>query len=372
MNPLDPRSGETRAVATAAAAGTSPAERGVSVALLAAVGLAGIALGAWLRPGPPAEVRRPTSSERPPVVATPGAARTPSPAPVVESTAAATPTPTPSGGMVAWPGAAAGRYTPVLGGGEGPRAGGAGDTLAAAPRSLSGAAPHAADAGAGRERPAERPPRSIKPPITAEGGADLIEDGVALTTPLLAVLREGGRVVLYDPRAGGSPGLPRDIEGGWAWLGDCQRFRIDAAQGAGSEAGDVRGIGRGSGSPRLGWAVPARGCARATRRLRVPQGGGLVDLHGRQWRVPGSGETVQAVPGRGGGAPLWSTEVPWPAVRIRILGAYRSSGGRAEELWIVAVDEEGAPRAMRRVLLADAATIRAEPWASVGSGSGER
>ena len=359
--------GTVRDLPAEAPPGSRP-DRGVSVALLAAVLLAGVAVGGWLA----GDARAPA-----PATAAAVAEQAPRPQPTpgqaggVEAVPDA-PAATRQGSPTSWP--AAGTYAPVAGSwveGGGSRR--SADTLMAAPELPGGREPvagGASEAGPEEAAPVEaaetRPPTPRRAEISDQGAAERIEDPVALATPLLAVQRDGGRVVLYEPRAGGTVGLSREIEGGWGWLGDCRRFRIDIAMGPSREAGTVRAVGRGTGAARVGWAVPVRGCARASRRLRAAGRGPLVDAGGIRWTVEAGAGRITAR--SSSGAQVWSGEAPPGAVGVRMLGAYRLPAGAGEEVWMVAIDHGGAPRAFLRVVSGHAAGgPRTDGWMSLGA-----
>jgi hypothetical protein len=330
---------------------------------LAAVLLAGVAIGGWAGPDrlapapPPSLARAPAAAAEPPgreIARPPLEAAGPVPDAALAERPEADAT---------WP--AAGRYAPVSGGWtEGGETRLPADTLAAAPDLPGSRAPEAdvAPAAAAVPRAARRAE------VSDPGAAERIEDPVALGTPLLAVQREGGRVVLYEPRAGGSAGVPREIEGGWAWLGDCRRFRVDIALGPSPEAGTVRAVGRGTGAARVGWAVPARGCADASRRLRGVGEGARVDAGGVAWRVEPAAGGARITGRSSSGAEVWSGAAPGSAAGVRILGAYLLPRGAGEEVWVVATDQGGSPRAFLRVVGGRApGGPRTDGWVSLGA-----
>jgi len=337
-------------------------DRGVSAGLLAAVLMAGVAIGGWVGPDRLAPAAASSPARVPAAAAEPRGreiARPPLEDAGPAQDAALTERPEAD---ATWP--AAGRYAPVAGGWmEGGETRRPADTLAAAPELPGSRAPEADVAPVAAATRAAR-----RAEVSEPGAAERIEDPVALGTPLLAVQREGGRVVLYEPRAGGSAGVPREIEGGWAWLGDCRRFRVDIALGPSPEAGTVRAVGRGTGAARVGWAVPARGCADASRRLRGAGEGARVDAGGVAWRVePGAGGA--RLTGRSSsGAEVWSGVAPGSAAGIRILGAYRLARGAGEEVWVVATDKGGSPLAFLRVVGGRApGGPQVEGWVSLGA-----
>jgi hypothetical protein len=335
-------------------------DRGVSVGLLTAVLLTGVAIGGWLAAdeGTPAPVAAAAAGEAP--------RREPAPPPV-EAPGSLLDAPPAKGQGSAGARPAAGTYTPVAGGSvEGGETRPWADTLMAAP-DLPGRREPEADGAPAALAATPRAPRQAE--ISDPGVAERIEDPAALGTPLLAVQREGGRVVLYDPRAGGSTGVPHEIEGGWGWLGDCRRIRIDLAMGPSHEAGTVRAVGRGTGAARVGWVVPVRGCAGASRRLRRAGGGSLVAAGGVTWKVEPTAGGVRITGRSSSGAEVWSREAPRSAGGVRILGAYRPARGAGdEEVWIVATDDAGAPRAFLRVVGGRApGGPRTDGWVSLGA-----
>ncbi len=341
-------------------ASRGPVGPGVSVGLLTAVLLTGVAIGGWLAAdeGTPAPVAVAAAGEAP--------RREPAPPPVeAPGSLPDSPPAKRQGSAGARP--AAGTYTPVAGGWvEGGETRPWADTLMAAPE-LPGRREPEADGAPAAPAATPRAPRRAE--ISDPGAAERIEDPAALGTPLLAVQREGGRVVLYEPRAGGSAGVPREIEGGWGWLGDCRRIRIDLAMGPSREAGTVRAVGRGTGAARVGWVVPVRGCAGASRRLRRAGGGSLVDAGGVTWKVEPAAGGVRITGRSSSGAEVWSGEAPRSAGGVRILGAYRPlRGAGEEEVWIVATDDAGAPRAFLRVVGGRApGGPRTDGWVSLGA-----
>jgi hypothetical protein len=198
--------------------------------------------------------------------------------------------------------------------------------------------------------------------------AQAIPRGMALRSPLLALARPGGRVVLHGLTAGGGV-LAAAIEGDWAVIGRCaERVRVDFALPA-AAAGAMRGIGRAAGEPewRAEPLVPAHVCAAASQAFQRPRppadaqrvafgsagvGEGfhandlreLIEVRGGALLLfQDESRAVLIAAGRGPSAPslLWSHTgsdgVPW------LLGVYRSGG--MMEAWVL-FGERGAPRAL--------------------------
>jgi hypothetical protein len=118
--------------------------------------------------------------------------------------------------------------------------------------------------------PSSAEPRVKDPPRPRP--AQAIPRGIALQSPLLALARPGGRVVLHGLSAGGGP-IPAAIEGDWGVIGRCSdRVRIDFAVPAAS-AGAMRGIGRAEREPewRVEPVVPTHVCAAATQNYQRPR-----------------------------------------------------------------------------------------------------
>lgn len=208
---------------------------------------------------------------------------------------------------------------------------------AAAPAPDTGTTPSPPGAGAAtgfRPAPAQGLPR-----------------GVALRHPMLAIIRPGGRAVMYDLGLGGGP-TPSGLEGEWAVIGDCaRRVRVEFAMRS-RRVGEVQGAGRVAGS--AGWSgepvVAAQACAAASEQFVGPRDpsaadreqfepvardAGLAgwDLHqvvaSRGFdvlvlRQEGRRRSLIVVRGRNGGAPAVMKEVEG---EVSLLGVYRSGSG---------------------------------------------
>jgi hypothetical protein len=214
--------------------------------------------------------------------------------------------------------------------------------------------------------PSSAEPRVKEPPRPRP--AQAIPRGIALQSPLLALARPGGRVVLHGLSAAGGP-IPAAIEGDWGVIGRCtDRVRIDFAVPAAS-AGAMRGIGRAQREPewRVEPLVPTHVCAAAsrnyqrprtpdeTRRVTFGMAGAaegfraqdlreLVELRGGAlllFQTEGRALLISAARGPTGPSVLWSHAgsdgAPW------LLGVYRS--GTAMQAWVLFGDR-ACPRAV--------------------------
>jgi hypothetical protein len=175
--------------------------------------------------------------------------------------------------------------------------------------------------------------------------------GIALRHPMLAIIRPGGRAVMYDLGMGGGP-TPAGLEGEWAVIGDCsRRVRVEFTMRS-RRVGEVQGVGRLAGG--AAWSgepvVATQACAAASDRFVRPSdpssadraqfekvagdagfaGWGLQEVvAGRSFdvlvfRQEGRRRSLIVVRARNGGAPAVLKEVEG---EVRLLGVYRSGSG---------------------------------------------
>lgn len=191
--------------------------------------------------------------------------------------------------------------------------------------------------------------------------------GIALRHPMFAIIRPGGRAVMYDLGMGGGP-TPSGLEGEWAVIGDCaRRVRVEFATRA-RRVGEMQGVGRVEGNP--GWSgepvVATQACAAASDLLVRPRSPspaerGRVELlvrdagfagsdlqeiagsHGFEvlvFRQDGRRRSLIVVAGRNGGAPAVTKEIDGG---VRLVGVYRSGSGATA--WF-AVGDRQSPEAL--------------------------
>lgn len=224
-------------------------------------------------------------------------------------------------------------------------------------------------------RPAPEPFR----PSPAQG----IPRGIALSYPLLAVARPGGRVALHDMGLRGGP-TPAAIEGEWAVIGRCgDPLRLEFALPT-RRAGELRAIGRAESA--AGWTVEPvvarQACAPAAERYArshpasTEERGAFGAAGAEAGFAPGdlaqvaqSGATALLVfRGSGGGAVIAAARGPagpvvvWSYVTAdgdpSLLGVYRTGAGT--QAWIL-LGGPGSPRA-----LLTASTRDGRSWSADG------
>lgn len=230
-------------------------------------------------------------------------------------------------------------------------------------------------------RPAAAPERFR--PAPAQG----IPRGLALRTPLLALSRSGGRVVLHELGGPGGP-TPAAIEGEWAVVGRCQQVvRVEFALPA-RRVGELRAIGRadaGAGLPAAP-VVPRQACAAAADRYARAHRPSADERAAFGSAGPGSGfepgdlaevalagagallvfrrtgrgaAVVAATRGAGGPTVLWTRLADAADGDVSLLGVYRiGAGGQA---WLIA----GNPASPRMLLTASTTDMRT--WSPLGS-----
>jgi hypothetical protein len=194
-------------------------------------------------------------------------------------------------------------------------------------------------------------------PAPAQG----IPRGIALRTPLLALVGAGGRVAFHD--LGMRSGVePAGLEGEWAEIGRCGTgMRLEFAMPS-RASGDLRAVGRGTPGPRLAVpVVPRQACGVAGERFARPRepGSGEVVRYGLAASAEGfaAEDLREVLPVRGGlllvfrngargssslllgSAPgsgtLWAARTEPGEGELMVIGVYRGEPA-TEHVWIVA------------------------------------
>lgn len=260
--------------------------------------------------------------------------------------------------------------------------------LAASATSITAPAPAPAAPAAARAAPVDsvnQPLNAPEPAVRRPTPAQGIPRGIALGTPLLAIVRSGGRALFHGLAVEAGP-TPAGLEGEWAVIGECDRIvRVDLSM-PGGRVGALRAIGRAqstgaaSGEP----VVPRQACSLAGDRYVRPapataqdrgayngagreMGFGLDELH-TVARVRGgailtfrgsAGSAVAFTAAEGGRVRVLSSYAAGPGDgEVSLIGVYRVSG--AYLAWLA----RGPREAPTGLVVMESSDLRA--WAERG------